>query len=37
VAGAWSFLRQSPFSSRSRRELQCHDEGTRIWRMAYRR
>lgn len=37
VAGAWSFLRQSPFAARSRRELQCHDEGTRIWRMAYRR
>jgi tRNA (guanine-N7-)-methyltransferase len=35
VAGAWSFLRQSPFGARSRRERQCHDEGTRIWRMAY--
>jgi len=37
AAGPWSFLRQSPFSARSRRELQCHDEGTRIWRMSYRR
>jgi tRNA (guanine-N7-)-methyltransferase len=37
VAGGWTFLRQSPFSARSRRELQCRDEGTRIWRMAYRR
>jgi len=37
VAGSWSFLRQSPVQSRSRRELQCRDEGTRIWRMAYRR
>jgi tRNA (guanine-N7-)-methyltransferase len=37
LAGAWSFLRQSPFSARSRRERQCHDEGTRIWRMAYGR
>jgi tRNA (guanine-N7-)-methyltransferase len=36
VAGSWSFLRESPFHSRSRRELQCHDEGTRIWRLAYR-
>jgi tRNA (guanine-N7-)-methyltransferase len=36
VAGAWSFLRQSPFGARSRRERQCHDEGARIWRMAYR-
>jgi len=36
VAGGWSFLRQSPFQARSRRERQCHDEGTRIWRMAYR-
>jgi tRNA (guanine-N7-)-methyltransferase len=37
VAGAWSFLRQSPFAARSRRERQCHDEGTRIWRMVYRK
>jgi tRNA (guanine-N7-)-methyltransferase len=37
VAGSWSFLRQSPFGARSRRERQCHDEGTRIWRMAYRK
>jgi tRNA (guanine-N7-)-methyltransferase len=37
VAGPWSFLRESPFTARSRRELQCRDEGTRIWRMAYRR
>jgi tRNA (guanine-N7-)-methyltransferase len=37
VAGPWSFLRQSPFAARSRRELQCHDEGTRIWRLAYQR
>jgi tRNA (guanine-N7-)-methyltransferase len=37
VAGPWSFLPTSPFRARSRRELQCHDEGTRIWRMAYRK
>jgi tRNA (guanine-N7-)-methyltransferase len=36
VAGAWSFLRQSPFAARSRRERQCLDEGTHIWRLAYR-
>ena len=36
VAGPWSFLRDSPFGARSRRERQCLDEGTRIWRMAYR-
>jgi tRNA (guanine-N7-)-methyltransferase len=36
LAGPWSFLRQSPFAARSRRELQCQDEGTRIWRMAFR-
>ncbi len=32
----WSFLPESPFSARSRRELQCQSEGTRVWRMAYR-
>ena len=37
LAGAWSFVRQSPFAARSRRERQCEDEGTRIWRLAYRR
>ena len=36
-AGAWTFLRQSPFAARSRRERQCEAEGTRIWRMVYRR
>jgi tRNA (guanine-N7-)-methyltransferase len=33
----WSFLRASPFSARSRRERQCEAEGTRIWRLGYRR
>jgi tRNA (guanine-N7-)-methyltransferase len=33
----WSFLRRSPFVARSRRELQCEQEGTRIWRLGYRR
>jgi tRNA (guanine-N7-)-methyltransferase len=36
LAGPWTFLRESPFSARSRREIQCRDEGTKIWRMAYR-
>ncbi|HEY0714283.1 MAG TPA: hypothetical protein VGF45_16495 [Polyangia bacterium] len=33
----WSFLPASPFGARSRREVQCEGEGTRIWRLAYRR
>jgi tRNA (guanine-N7-)-methyltransferase len=33
----WTFLRASPFTARSRRELQCESEATRIWRLAYRR
>jgi tRNA (guanine-N7-)-methyltransferase len=33
----WTFLRQSPFSSRSRRELQCEGEDVRIWRLGYRK
>jgi tRNA (guanine-N7-)-methyltransferase len=33
----WSFLPASPFSARSRRERQCEGDGTRIWRLAYRR
>jgi tRNA (guanine-N7-)-methyltransferase len=37
VAGPWTFLRQSPFEARSRRERQCQDESTRIWRLAYRK
>jgi hypothetical protein len=36
LAEPWTFLRSSPFAARSRRERQCEDEGTRIWRMAYR-
>lgn len=35
VKGAWSFLPESPFAARSRREKQCEGEGTRIWRLAY--
>jgi tRNA (guanine-N7-)-methyltransferase len=36
TAGPWTFLRESPYAARSRRERQCHDEGTRIWRLLYR-
>jgi tRNA (guanine-N7-)-methyltransferase len=31
----WTFLRESRFAARSRRELQCLDEGTRVWRLGY--
>ncbi|MCG5054055.1 MAG: tRNA (guanosine(46)-N7)-methyltransferase TrmB [Myxococcales bacterium] len=37
VLSPWTFLRQSVFSSRSRRERQCERDGTKIWRLAYRR
>jgi tRNA (guanine-N7-)-methyltransferase len=37
LAGPWTFLRESPFAARSRRERQCEAEGTRIWRLAYRK
>jgi tRNA (guanine-N7-)-methyltransferase len=33
----WSFLPTSPFAARSRRERQCEGDGSRIWRLAYRR
>lgn len=33
----WSFLPASPFAARSRREVQCEGDGSRIWRLAYRR
>jgi tRNA (guanine-N7-)-methyltransferase len=31
----WSFLPQSRFAARSRRERYCESEGIRIWRLAY--
>ncbi len=37
LAGPWTFLKESPVSARSRRELQCEKDGTRIWRLGYRR
>jgi tRNA (guanine-N7-)-methyltransferase len=33
----WSFLRESPYAAKSRRERQCEAEGARIWRLLYRR
>jgi tRNA (guanine-N7-)-methyltransferase len=33
----WSFLRQSRFAARSRRERHCEELGIKIWRLAYRR
>jgi tRNA (guanine-N7-)-methyltransferase len=33
----WTFLRESRFTARSRRERQCEAQGARIWRLAYRR
>jgi tRNA (guanine-N7-)-methyltransferase len=33
----WSFLPDSPFAARSRRERQCEAEGAKIWRLLYRK
>jgi tRNA (guanine-N7-)-methyltransferase len=33
----WTFLRESPFGAKSRRERQCDLEGARVWRLLYRR
>lgn len=33
----WSFAAGNPFGARSRREQQCESEGTRIWRLRYRK
>ena len=37
VAGAWTFLRESPYDAKSRRERQCETEGVRVWRLLYRK
>jgi len=37
TAGAWTFLRESPYEAKSRRERQCETEGVRVWRLLYRR
>jgi tRNA (guanine-N7-)-methyltransferase len=35
--GTWSFAPKSAFSARSRREIQCEGDGSRVWRLAYAR
>jgi len=35
AAGAWTFLRESPYVAKSRRERQCETEGVRVWRLLY--
>jgi|SRR5436190_1427481 len=37
AAGGWTFLRESPYQAKSRRERQCETEGVRVWRLLYRR
>lgn len=37
LAGPWSFAAANPYGAKSRRERQCEAEGTRIWRLLYRR
>jgi tRNA (guanine-N7-)-methyltransferase len=37
LRASWSFLRESPFGARSRRERQCERDGVRVWRLGYRR
>jgi tRNA (guanine-N7-)-methyltransferase len=37
LAGAWTFLRESPYAAKSRRERQCEAEGVRVWRLLYRK
>ena len=37
ASGAWSFARENPYGAKSRRERQCETEGSRIWRLLYRR
>ena len=34
---AWTFLRESPFAARSRRERQCEAADIHIWRLGYRK
>jgi tRNA (guanine-N7-)-methyltransferase len=37
AAGPWTFLRESPYEAKSRRERQCEAEGVRVWRLLYRK
>lgn len=36
LVAAWTFQREPPFRSRSRRERECMDKGAPIWRLGYR-
>ena len=35
--GPWTFTQDNLYGAKSRRERQCEDEGTRVWRLLYRR
>jgi tRNA (guanine-N7-)-methyltransferase len=35
AAGSWTFLRESPYDAKSRRERQCETDGVRVWRLLY--
>jgi tRNA (guanine-N7-)-methyltransferase len=37
VRAPWSFLSGNPFAANSRRDLQCAAEGTKVWRLGYRK
>jgi len=37
VRAPWSFYPDNPWGSRSRREDQCAADGSRVWRLLYRR
>jgi tRNA (guanine-N7-)-methyltransferase len=37
LRGPWSFLAGNPFAANSRRDLQCATEGTKVWRLGYRK
>lgn len=37
IEGPWTFLKQSRFAARSRRERQCERDDTRIWRLGFAR
>jgi tRNA (guanine-N7-)-methyltransferase len=37
LTAPWSFLRESPFAARSRRERECEAKGKKIWRLGYRK
>jgi len=37
VRAPWSFFAENPYPGKSRRERQCEGDGSRIWRLLYRR